>query len=91
MQILTGAAGAQTQWREWVSKIPDLMTLVGSDETLKDYTFLFESLLRNSSHLLGSLGEQISAKLSMSGLSHFMIVMEWLMYLVLSPGSRSGT
>ena len=57
MQILTGAAGAQAQWREWVSEIPDLMTLVGSDETLKDYTFLFESLLRNSTHLLGSLGE----------------------------------
>lgn len=69
MQILTGAAGAQAQWREWVSEIPDLMTLVGSDETLKDYTFLFERLLRNSSHLLGSLGEQISAKLSMSGSS----------------------
>ena len=48
MQILTGAAGAQAQWREWVSKIPDLMVLVAGDETLKDYTFLFESLLRNS-------------------------------------------
>ena len=69
MQILTGAAGAQAQWREWVSRIPDLMTLVGSNETLKDYTFLFERLLRNSTHLLGSLGEQISARLSMSGSS----------------------
>ena len=78
MQILTGAAGAQAQWREWVSKIPDLMTLVGSDETLKDYTFLFESLLRNSSHLLGSLGEQISAKLSMSGSSAWSDLQEYL-------------
>ena len=69
MQILTGAAGAQAQWREWVSKIPDLMVLVAGDETLKDYTFLFERLLRNSTHLLGSLGEQISARLSMSGSS----------------------
>ena len=69
MQLISGAAGAQAQWREWVSKIPDLMTLVAGDETLKDYTFLFESLLRNSTHLLGSLGEQISAKLSMSGSS----------------------
>ena len=69
MQRISGAAGAQAQWREWVSKIPDLMMLVAGDETLKDYTFLFESLLRNSTHLLGSLGEQISAKLSMSGSS----------------------
>ena len=81
MQILTGAAGAQAQWREWVSKIPDLMTLVGSDETLKDYTFLFESLLRNSSHLLGSLGEQISAKLSMSGSSAWSDLQEYLTML----------
>ena len=67
MQRISGAAGAQAQWREWVSKIPDLMVLVAGDETLKDYTFLFERLLRNSTHLLGSLGEQISARLSMSG------------------------
>lgn len=69
MQRISGAAGAQAQWREWVSKIPDLMVLVAGDETLKDYTFLFERLLRNSTHLLGSLGEQISARLSMSGSS----------------------
>ena len=69
MQRISGAAGAQAQWREWVSKIPDLMVLVAGDETLKDYTFLLERLLRNSTHLLGSLGEQISARLSMSGSS----------------------
>lgn len=69
MQRISGTAGAQAQWREWVSKIPDLMVLVAGDETLKDYTFLFERLLRNSTHLLGSLGEQISARLSMSGSS----------------------
>ncbi len=69
MQRISGAAGAQAAWREWVSKIPDLMMLVAGDETLKDYTFLFERLLRNSTHLLGSLGEQISARLSMSGSS----------------------
>lgn len=88
MQILTGAAGAQAQWREWVSKAPDLMTLVGSDETLKDYTFLFESLLRNSSHLLGSLGEQISAKLSMSGSSAWSDLQEYLTSTV--PVSYNG-
>ena len=82
------AAGAQAQWREWVSKIPDLMTLVGSDETLKDYTFLFESLLRNSSHLLGSLGEQISAKLSMSGSSAWSDLQEYLTSTV--PVSYNG-
>ena len=88
MQILTGAAGAQAQWREWVSKIPDLMVLVAGDETLKDYTFLFESLLRNSTHLLGSLGEQISAKLSMSGSSAWSDLQEYLTSTV--PVSYNG-
>ena len=69
MQLTSSAAGAQAQWREWVSKIPDLMALVGGDETLRDYTFLFEKLLKNSAHLLGGTAEQVSAKLSMSGSS----------------------
>ena len=69
MQAASAAAGAQAQWREWVSKIPDLMTLVGGDETLRDYTFLFEKLIKNSAHLLGSTAEQVSARLSMSGSS----------------------
>ena len=88
MQLISGAAGAQAAWREWVSKIPDLMTLVAGDETLKDYTFLFESLLRNSTHLLGSLGEQISAKLSMSGSSAWSDLQEYLTSTV--PVSYNG-
>ena len=69
MQALSAAAGAQAAWQEWVSKIPDLLTLVAGDEALKDYAFLFEKLLRNSVHLLGSTAEQVSAKLTMSGSS----------------------
>ncbi|MGM9550021.1 MAG: M3 family oligoendopeptidase [Faecousia sp.] len=89
MQSLSAAAGAQAAWREWVSSIPDLMTLVTGDRELKDYAFLFENLLRGSTHLLGSLGEQISAKLSMSGSSAWSDLQGYLTSTV--PVSYGGT
>ena len=67
MQILSTTAGPQAIWKEWAAKQPGLMELVTGDEVLKEYAFLFENLLRDSSHLLGSLGEEICAKLGMSG------------------------
>ncbi len=67
MQLISGTAGAQTAWKEWAAKLPELMALVKADEELKDYTYLFENLLADSSHLLGSLGEEICAKLGLSG------------------------
>ena len=67
MQLLSGAAGAEATWKEWAAKQPDLMKLVEADACLQEYTFLFENLLEDSTHLLGSLGEAISAKLELSG------------------------
>ena len=67
MQILSGIAGAQTAWQEWAVKQENLMDLVGQDALLKEYTFRFENLRQESKHLLGSLGEEISARMQMSG------------------------
>ena len=67
MQILSGIAGAQTAWQEWAVKQPDLMTLVQRDELLAAYTFRFENLQQESKHLLGSLGEEICARMELSG------------------------
>ena len=43
------------------------MEAVSKDEMLKAYTFLFENLKKDSVHLLGQLGEEIHAKLTLSG------------------------
>jgi len=67
MAILSTTAGAEAAWKGWAAKQPGLMELVRSDEDLKAYEFLFENLLKGSVHLLGEKGEEISAKLSMSG------------------------
>ena len=67
MQIVSGTAGAQTRWQEWAVQQENLMELVRSDDLLRDYTFRFENLREESRHLLGSLGEEISARMSLSG------------------------
>ena len=67
MQILSATAGAEAAWKAWAAARPGLMELVRSDDSLREYTFLFENLLRGSTHLLGEKGEEIAAKLAMSG------------------------
>ena len=67
MQILSSTAGAQTAWQEWAVKQADLMELVQGDELLKTYTFRFANLQQDSKYLLGSLGEEICARLQLSG------------------------
>ena len=67
MQLMSATAGAQTAWKQWATALPDLMDLVKADEDLADYTYLFENLQKDSTHLLGAQGEEICAKLGMSG------------------------
>ncbi len=67
MQQLSATAAAQTTWKQWATALPDLMELVKADESLQDYTYLFENMQKDSTHLLGALGEEICAKLSLSG------------------------
>ncbi len=67
MQIISGTAGAQAAWKEWAAKQENLMELVEKDEVLKAYTFLFSNLEKDSTHLLGSLGEEIMARMSLTG------------------------
>ena len=67
LQILSATAGAQTAWKQWATALPNLMELVKADEELAVYTYLFENMQKDSTHLLGALGEEICAKLSMSG------------------------
>ena len=67
LQMLSATAGAQTAWKQWATALPNLMELVKADEELAVYTYLFENMQKDSTHLLGALGEEICAKLSMSG------------------------
>ncbi len=89
MQLLSTTAGAQAQWSQWATALPGLMDLVRGDEALKDYEFLFEGLLKGSKHLLGAKGEEISAKLTLSGGSAWSDLQGYLTSTV--PVSYNGT
>ena len=67
MQIISGCAGAQAKVQEWIAKLPNLAELAEQDDVLKEYTYLLENVRKDSTHLLGALGEEICAKLSLSG------------------------
>ena len=67
MAALSSVAAPQARFQEWASKLPDLMELVARDEILTEYTFLFENMKEGSRFLLPGLGEEIMAKMSLSG------------------------
>ena len=67
MAIYSGFAAPGAAFESWAAKLPDLMELVSQDEFLKDYTYLFSNIQDSSRHLLEGRGEEICAKLRLSG------------------------
>ena len=67
MALYSGVAAPFAAFKDWASKLPDLMDVVANDGNLKDYTFLFENMAESSRYLLPGIGEAVMAKMSMSG------------------------
>ena len=78
MASISSIAGPQAAFQEWASKLPDLMALVASDEVLSAYTFLFETMKESSRFLLPGRGEEIAAKLGLSGGSAWSEMQQYL-------------
>ena len=67
MAVLSGFAAPQASFESWAARLPDLMEMVRADENLRDYEFLFANICDSSRYLLSGLGEEIMAKMSLSG------------------------
>ena len=67
MGVFSAAAAPEAAFQEWASRLPNLMELVESDELLQQYRFLFSKMKDSSRYLLGSRGEEIMAKMELSG------------------------
>ena len=67
MAVISGLAAPQAAFKDWASKLPNLMELVAGDGMLKEYTFLFENLAKSSKYLLSGQAEAVMAKLQLSG------------------------
>ena len=67
MGLLSTMAGPKALFKDWASKLPGLMELVASDEVLREYTFLYSNILDSSCFQLPGMGEEIMAKMELSG------------------------
>ena len=67
MQLYSGVASPLAAWKDWASKLPDLQEIVVKDENLRDYSFFFKNLADSSQYLLPGMGEEIMAKMGLSG------------------------
>ena len=67
MSIVSGTAAPRAAFQNWAAALPNLMDLVRSEEALKDYEFLFSNIAESSAHLLPGIGEEVMAKMEMSG------------------------
>ncbi len=67
MNLISAGAAPEAAFKDWASKLPDLMEQVAQQDALKPYRFYFEDLQASSRYLLPGMGEQILAKLQLSG------------------------
>ena len=67
MNMISTGAAPEAAFKDWAAKLPDLAELVRSHEELTPYRFYFEDLSASSRYLLAGMGEQILAKLQLSG------------------------
>ena len=78
MAVLSGLAGPDAAFKQFAAQLPNLTELVQADEVLKEYTFLFENLEKSSRYLLSGRGEEIMAKMSLSGGSAWSELQQYL-------------
>ena len=89
MAVYSGMAAPEAAFRDWASKLPDLMELVETDAFLQDYRFLFGKMAESSRYLLSGRGEEIMARMQLSGGSAWSDLQGYLTSTV--PVSYRGT
>jgi len=90
MSVISGVAAPEAAFKSWASALPNLMDLVASDDLLKEYTFLFKNMADSSRYLLAGRGEEIMAKMGMSGGSAWSDMQQYLTSTV-PVAYRGGT
>ena len=89
MSLYSNVAAPFAAFKEWATKLPNLMELVESDENLKDYCFMFKNMADSSKFMLPGIGEAVMAKMGMSGGDAWSEMQQYLTSTV--PVSYRGT
>ena len=67
MGVYSSLAGPSAAFKDFAAKLPNLMDLVAADEDLQVYSFYFRNIADSSRYLLPGRGEEIMAKMELSG------------------------
>ena len=76
--VYSGVAGPEAAFKAWAAQLPNLMELVEADDRLREYRFLFANMADSSRYLLSGKGEQIMARMQMSGSSAWSELQQYL-------------
>ena len=63
----SGAATAESAFKKWVSEIPGLSEIVEKNNFLRPYAFLLSNMAKDCRYLLPGRGEEIMARMQLSG------------------------
>ena len=66
MTVVSATAAPEAAFKDWASKLPNLMELVEADEFLQPYRFMFSKMAESSRYLLPGMGEQIMARMRLA-------------------------
>lgn len=69
MAAFSRCAGPDAAFQQYAAKLPNLDELIAGDPLLTEYAFMLREMRDNDRYLLSTLGEEISARLRMSGTS----------------------
>ena len=67
MAVYSSMAAPEAAFKEWISKLPNLEELVQSDAVLQEYSFMLGRIAESSRYLLSGRGEEIMARMRLSG------------------------
>ncbi len=67
--MVSQCAGAYARFQTYAAGLPNLDEILEADELLRQYRFYFRQVREGSRYLLGSQGEDIMAKMQLSGSS----------------------
>ena len=67
MAVYSSIAAPEAAFQAWAAKLPNLEELIQGDEVLQQYAFLLGNMAKSSRYLLAGRGEEIMARMRLSG------------------------
>ncbi len=89
MAILSGMAAPEAAFHAWIAKLPNLSEILKGNAALQDYAYLLMNVTEASRYLLPGKGEEIMARMEMSGANAWSDLQQYLTSTV--PVTYRGT